>query len=1126
MNSRLLCLLVLSLSAWNVSMAQIRSKASASVAIPVGLNTQNIQKWSSPSSWEGNKVPGAGERVIIPSNSTIVLDQNINIRSLDIQGKLIVEPRRNISLTANYIMIMGTGSYMEWGTESIPYDRIGVLTLTGNPGDPKMGDDPMHSFNSKVIMVMSGGRLEMHGRRKDSWVKLGRTAKANAADKTIYLDKPVNWAVNDQIIITTTELETTGSGKIDKTETEKRTIRSIAADRRTIVLDSVLKFDHFGELQNFSNGSRTWTVDERAEVGLLSRNLKVQGDANSSKDLYGGHMMSMQTASTRMSGVELYRMGQLVQLGHYPFHWHLARDVRGQYIQNCSVHESYNRAITVHGTQNALVKGNVCYDILGHAIFLEDRVETGNTIEGNLVSWVKKPIRSITNRANIIPLLASDTALIGNRIEGPAAFWISNPNNTVINNAASSAGTGFWYALAETVSGPSFKLNLFPGIKAPNRTPLGTFNNNTAHACYVGFDVDFVDVMDANGKPALKETEVRNAAGARIKVMLPYIDAEHYHTKAISEVTRFENFTGYKNYRAIWYRGDNAEFNACKLADNMGRGQFVATFNALFQNGVIVGHSANAALTADQASFATSIYDGNETIRNTHFENFDKPNQSLFTIFGGAQKHMPLVTSGITMKNCRIYNHEQSDEFSPYVSFVKDEDGSLLGAANTWATTNHPFIIDNTNFTPIQAGNPGMKTSKRFARIRFDMGDDKSEKQIMFHEFADAHVAHSKPVGPYYDMPVMINGNRTYKFRFTEFVPKRTEITFAQGNENDQTYFILQGLSARLNVSGADNQSNPAQVRASNVNAYCFVNNEMHIKMVLPTNTTKISTTIVLTTTNNANGAVTYPDSRPYRGTAHGVNATIQFENYDLGGRGVAYWENINRSYLNGESYVGDDHRSHRWGEMIDIKDLGASNFAIHGIEAGEWWKYTVNVPADGEYELEMMAASAGASQVSVFSGTTNLGNFTIPTTQRNTTYRTASLGKISLRRGVQVIRLEAVSGNFALDWFTLKTANAINQAPQVALTAPANGAGFIAPATVQLSANASDADGSVARVEFLNGNTVLGTDLSAPYTFTWNNVAVGNYTITARATDDKGLVTTSAAVQIRVNALPPCRFV
>jgi len=98
-------------------------------------------------------------------------------------------------------------------------------------------------------------------------------------------------------------------------------------------------------------------------------------------------------------------------------------------------------------------------------------------------------------------------------------------------------------------------------------------------------------------------------------------------------------------------------------------------------------------------------------------------------------------------------------------------------------------------------------------------------------------------------------------------------------------------------------------------------------------------------------------------------------------------------------------------------------------------------------------------------------------------------------------------------------TIQAVGSPPTVTLTQPANGATFTAPATVNLAATASDADGAVARVEFFNGAVKVGEDTTAPYSFTWGGVAAGTYTLTARATDDLGASTTSAPATISVSA-------
>jgi regulation of enolase protein 1 (concanavalin A-like superfamily) len=107
-------------------------------------------------------------------------------------------------------------------------------------------------------------------------------------------------------------------------------------------------------------------------------------------------------------------------------------------------------------------------------------------------------------------------------------------------------------------------------------------------------------------------------------------------------------------------------------------------------------------------------------------------------------------------------------------------------------------------------------------------------------------------------------------------------------------------------------------------------------------------------------------------------------------------------------------------------------------------------------------------------------------------------------------------------------TAPSPNNPPAVSLTSPASGASFTAPATISIAANASDADGSVTQVQFFSGSTLLATDTTSPYSYSWTNVAAGSYSLTAVARDNLGATRTSAAVSITVTpaTLPPMRAV
>ncbi len=91
------------------------------------------------------------------------------------------------------------------------------------------------------------------------------------------------------------------------------------------------------------------------------------------------------------------------------------------------------------------------------------------------------------------------------------------------------------------------------------------------------------------------------------------------------------------------------------------------------------------------------------------------------------------------------------------------------------------------------------------------------------------------------------------------------------------------------------------------------------------------------------------------------------------------------------------------------------------------------------------------------------------------------------------------------------------NTPPEVAITSPASGATFTAPATVTVTAASSDPDGAVTSVEFFANGASIGTSTTSPHALTWSNVAAGSYTLTAVATDNQGATSTSAPVAITV---------
>jgi hypothetical protein len=246
-----------------------------------------------------------------------------------------------------------------------------------------------------------------------------------AGGTIITLQEDVDWVAGEVIAIASTSYE----GK----EGEHRTILSIDSDMRTITLDQPLEFKHFAEKQFFGDDGEF--IEMRAEVGLLTRNVVFRGDTEtSSENQYGAtifaHSNGDDSLTCRLSYIELYEVGQAFKVGRYAVHFHMIGALHESYSKGLSIHQSHNRAFTLHGTHYLRLEDNVAYEVKGHAVFVEDAIETDNYIKGNLI------IKTLSSWS----LLDTDVT--------PACFWITHPNNIFIDNhAAGSDFYGFWYDL-------------------------------------------------------------------------------------------------------------------------------------------------------------------------------------------------------------------------------------------------------------------------------------------------------------------------------------------------------------------------------------------------------------------------------------------------------------------------------------------------------------------------------------------------------------------------------------------------------------------------------------------------------------------------------------------------------
>jgi subtilisin family serine protease len=272
------------------------------------------------------------------------------------------------------------------------------------------------------------------------------------------------------------------------------------------------------------------------------------------------------------------------------------------------------------------------------------------------------------------------------------------------------------------------------------------------------------------------------------------------------------------------------------------------------------------------------------------------------------------------------------------------------------------------------------------------------------------------------------------------------------------------------------------------------------------------------TTTSAAVNVRVLPGLVPFGGISAPIPGIVEAENFNEGGEGVAYHDLTPGNQ--GGKYRQTD---------VDIEvttDIGGG-YSVGFVEPGEWLAYTVSVTATASYTLDARVASLGAGGTfhMEVDGVDVTGSMAVPNTGGWQTWQTITSTGIPLTAGSHVLRV-VFDTKGATGWvgnvnYFRWTSPGVNAPPSVQLTAPADGASYLAPATIALAANASDIDGTVTQVAFYAGSSLLGTVTTAPFTLSWNKVPVGNYTLTAVATDNAGASTTSGAVTVHV-VVPP----
>lgn len=494
---------------------------------------ESIIRWS-------ELAPQTDSRVVIAKGEKVLLDQDtLNLGGVIVEGELIFSEdftdtngNGELDFTADWLLVRN-GGRLEIGTESNPYEADTTITLDG------VDEDVMGMGMGGRFIIASGtandgteSTISMHGidGEKVDWTQL--SAHADKGDKVITLAETVDWEVGDEIVI--------APSGFDANEAEKLTV--VAVNGNKVTLDKALKYDHFGETEMVDGK----LLDMRAEVGLLSRNIDIQGAKDSLESEFGAHMMFMDGSSVQLSGIEIQRGGQVGKKARYPVHWHLGGDHGGDYIKNSSIHDSFQRGIVVHSVENVNVESNVTYNVFSHAyVFSEDGDEVGNTFTNNLAVLTKsRPEDQFSFQSGI----RDNPSKQGE--QRASGFWGRNYHNPMVGNhsAGTLDGIGFFF---DTVFSTT---KLGRSLRSVNDPVV--FADNLAHS---------------NSGDSLKGKRLYPLLTRGLGLMV-----NRYKAKINSDVV-FQDFTTYKNDTSgVWIENENHVLKNAVIADS-GSGVVVAS---------------------------------------------------------------------------------------------------------------------------------------------------------------------------------------------------------------------------------------------------------------------------------------------------------------------------------------------------------------------------------------------------------------------------------------------------------------------------------------------------------------------------------------------------------------------
>ncbi|XP_069120192.1 cell surface hyaluronidase-like [Argopecten irradians] len=686
------------------------------------------------------------------------------------------------------------------------FDAYALAAIKGDPSKTMETLTPVHHYYQTAEASVTINDLRMVARSKTTSKDISVYQNHRVEFRVVNKDDSIllidlvddvsSWQEGDRLLFTSTDYNM-----------EKAEIATIVSctdcTSNQVKVDFLPKYMHYGGVEN--------NVDMRGEVALLSRNIVIEGVMNSfcptvnencgdyAFDTFGGHVKVLKGfTNVHIEGAEFYHLGKQTDLGHYPIHFHMCEDVDGPtyvkptYIRDNSIHHTFGRCVTVHGTHGLLLMDNVGYESLGHCYFLEDGGEKRTVFDGNLGASTRKGL-----------LISSDSE--------PTTYWITNPQTTLRNNvAAGSEDKGYWY--------------LYPDVPLELSADKGFMQREEAHYTAI---TEFVNNIAHSNKDGLFiDNSLDEITGDILTPQFYHPKENPLDTTSADKHVILDRLTAYHNDRNAWIKGGWLTLSRASLAGSVTSLVLVGAFNQkqFLSKSVVLGETGNIGDPdwgfglQGRRMLSRSVprrYDYNIPIQGVAF--YVGPSYVIDTFFGnftsdqyrkagalGYKRHNKVSTSPISgSKNVkfgfsdslltgnRVYDgnssvHGFDDLDGDLAAKFTDLDGSVTSLAQSTVVRDDPYMV--TSQCVFREAWNLMVCPHRYAEMKFSVrsSGDKSLKPFASRDDVPDYPRHLTTSANDFtnSFSMIADGQHSYSIHWAERSPSEYQMTM-RGMDRD-----------------------------------------------------------------------------------------------------------------------------------------------------------------------------------------------------------------------------------------------------------------------------------------------------------------------------------------------------